>query len=137
MEELKLILDFIFVLPFAIFPLAWGFDDGYMKKHGTEHHKIKYVIFLCVGYFLYFEIGYEAILGFLLLYKPAFDTGWSYGNSKKDIFIGTTEWTDRLIRRLGLYRDGKFSIIHIIYFFAFFVGLFIIHLFTRGVLPSF
>lgn len=125
MEDFKPLLWLVFVLPFLLLPLTWGFDDGYMKKHGTEAHWPKYIIFACIAYFMlnsYSWVVFVSLFG--LVWKPAFDIGWSIGAGFNYIYIGETFFMDRWIRKLGLWdlERKKFPVITILYFFMIFIG---------------
>ena len=128
----KVLTMILFIIPFVLFPFIFGFDDGWMKKHKTEHHIAKYPLFLCLAYFVIIGFHPMVLIGWLLMYKPLFDYGWSFGNGKKKLFIGTTAWEDRVIRKLGLFKERSFSWIVPIYFFSSFMGYCLIMHYSRG-----
>ena len=132
---LNWVLGLLLTLPFAIIPYFMGYDDGYMKKHMTEKHSSKYPIYIAIAYLVIFKFNPLALIGWLIMFKPLFDYGWSKGNGQSKLYIGTTEFWDRLIRHLGLYRTNKFLWIQPIYFFMICGGyLMVYHLAARYVL---
>lgn len=122
----------IIVSPFAFFPFVFGFDDGWMKLYKTEHHIAKYPLYVLLGYFTIIDFDWLTLLGWVLIYKPLFDYGWTFGNGKRKLFIGTTEYWDKIIRKLGLFKERGFSWIIPIYFFSVTSGYFLIMHQSRG-----
>jgi len=119
-----MIYKILIILSMIIIPLLWGYDDGYMKRKGTENHRVKWLIFLCIGFLSYYPVDFIPILGWLLMFKPLFDIGWSAGAGYKYIYIGSTSWTDIILHWLGLVRleKTKFPAITFLYLILFFVG---------------
>lgn len=119
-----MIFEILLLLAVILIPLCWGFDDGYMMRVGTEHHKIKWVIYACLGWIAFCPVTLLSLVGWFMIFKPLFDIGWSIGAGYKKIVIGTTSWADRFIRWLGLVRleEKVFPAVTALYFFLIVCG---------------
>ena len=125
-EMKKALTIFAQLIPFILFPFFWGLDDGLMKLHGTEAHWPKYILFVCIAYFVLSKNNWIVLAAFFgLLWKPIFDIGWSIGRGFNYIYIGETFFMDRWIRDLGLWEleRNSFPVITILYLFMVFVGV--------------
>ena len=111
-------MELILLLSALCFALFLGYSDGYMKRKNTINHWVKIPIYLSVGVFCYYPASIMQLFGFMLLFKPLFDIGWSAGAGYKYIYVGETSITDIVIRKLGLYdiERNTFPIITLIYF---------------------
>lgn len=110
------IIDILKLIPFSIIPYMWGYDDGRMKKDGTEAHWPKWIILACLFYCIGMNYDYMVLIGFSVMWKPLFDYGWSKG-MKLPLYLGNTSWTDRLVKRIF----GKF--VPMLYMFLIFIGI--------------
>ena len=97
---LQFILDLLTILPLLILPYFFGLDDGIMKRKKTEAHWPKWIMFACFAWMIIYDYEHLTLLGWLILWKPAFDYGWSKGAGFVRLYIGKTSWTDRFIRKI-------------------------------------
>lgn len=110
------LIDILKLIPFAIIPYMWGVDDGLMKKNGTEAHWPKWIIFVCLAYIVWMDFDKMLLIGWVIVWKPLFDYGWSKGMGLP-LYLGNTSWTDRLVKRIF----GKF--VPMVYMFLIFIGV--------------
>lgn len=122
----------LFILGYVAFIFGDGFSDGtaYRLKH--ERHWTKLVpqagailMVISLADILDEMNIWLLLLAIILSKKPLFDIGWSMGAKMKGIFIGTTDWSDIIMRKLGLVyiEKNKFPIITLLYGVCIFVGL--------------
>lgn len=112
------------LLPFVLMPFFWGYDDGYMKRKGTEAHWPKFILFACIGYLAIMKADYLILLYWAIIWKPLFDTGWSIGAGYNHLLIGTTFFLDRWMHNLGLVdaENNKAPVLTMIYILITFIG---------------
>jgi hypothetical protein len=116
------------LIGYILYTFGDGFSDGRFKLLGTEAHWTKWPPRIGVALMLlavYIEPPHLLALAALIAFKPLFDIGWSMGNKRPWPFIGTTDWTDKLLHRLGLVKmeQTKMPIITFTYLALIFVGL--------------
>lgn len=134
------LFQILLLIPFAAIPFFWGMDDGLMKKNKTEAHWPKYPIFISIAYSVIYSffIGFYArnlqeglicmsalLAGWVLIWKPLFDKGWTKGRGMKGIHLGEY-WLDRLFYRIT--SNGRF--IYMLYAFMVVGGLFLMRHFN-------
>ena len=122
---LQFLLNVLVLFPFLVFPFFWGLDDGLMKRKGTEAHWPKWVMFACLGWFIFYDFEPLMLLGWAVLWKPVFDIGWAKGSGQAKYYIGSTSWTDRLVNWL-IPRE----VIPAVYSVLTFVGYFMMYHFN-------
>lgn len=95
----------VMLLPLMVFPFMWGYDDGRMKKDGTEAHWPKLPMYAIIGYLMYYGFLMESLLAigitlvfWPLYFKPLFDYGWTKGVGKRGLYIGYTSFFDKMFR---------------------------------------
>ena len=119
----------LFIIGFVAYCFGDGFSDGRFKLLGTEAHLTKWPPRIGVAMMLiavWISPPSLLILVGLISFKPLFDIGWSIGNKQKNVFyIGTTDWTDKLLHRLGLvkFEQKKVPILSFAYLALIFIGL--------------
>jgi hypothetical protein len=101
----EFLLQLVELLPLMVFPYMWGYDDGRMKKDGTEAHWPKWFLYPILGYLMYYGFMAESLLsvGITLVFwpfyfKPLFDYGWTKGSGKRGLYIGKTSVFDKMFR---------------------------------------
>lgn len=123
------------ILLLIAWPYIGGYCDGYFKRNSTVFHTAK-----LINRFAKFALLFTALNGYLDMYvfagmllieKPLFDFGYSKGAKVKniygkvyDLWIGTTDWSDRLIRKIGLFKNNKLNaVLWSIYVVLTFMGI--------------
>ncbi len=119
----------LFIIFYAAFAFFTGLKDGIKDKtQVTPHwcwHPIRISVIGMIVIAQHWHIHWLAFVG-LIAFKPIFDFAWTLGNGRKERFyIGTTDWSDKLLHRIGFVRleKTKVPIITILYSILTFVGL--------------
>lgn len=116
-------------LTIITFLIADLYKDGYWKRTGKLLYSLKWVMYLSVlmfGFFAYpYLYDWELYVSVLLLKKPISDIAYAYGYKKQWFYIGNTNWSDKIMHKLGLVRlqETKFPIIAFIYLLMIFIGV--------------
>jgi len=119
----------LFIIGFICYCFGDGFSDGRFKLLGTEAHLTKWPPRIGVGLMMiavWISPPSLLVLIGLIAFKPLFDIGWAVGNKQKNVFyIGTTDWTDKLLRRIGFVKleQKKVPILSFAYLVLIFIGL--------------
>jgi hypothetical protein len=119
----------LFIIGFVAYCFGDGFSDGRFKLLNTEAHWTKWPPRIGVAIMLmsvWLTPPSLLLLVGLIAFKPLFDIGWGVGNKQKNVFyIGTTDWTDRLLHKWGLVKleQTKVPIISFAYLVLIFIGL--------------
>jgi len=107
----------ISILAFSVWFL-YGLSDGNAIKFKTINHNIAFVVkvvFMAVVYMAIDGIIHDYTFYSICLFMgPSFNIGYALGRRDYDnsgrlkwLGIGTTAWTDKKIRQIGLYKDDK------------------------------
>lgn len=123
----------LFIICYLLWVVGDGYSDGIFKKLGTERHWTKWPPRIgIIGMILIASAlnpSYLILIGIILAFKPLFDIGWSLGRfNTYEPFIGDSDWTDKIIRKLKLDKLEKniFPILTFIYFICIVMGLLLI-----------
>ncbi len=129
-------LSWLLIPLFAVFIGLDILCNLYWKKHNVLKYWYKYLMYLMMFGISYLSLSH--IEGFftswtlyvavLLTKKPLSDIFYSMGYRSKGLYIGKENITDKIIRKIGLYKlekESKFPVLSFLYFWMIVGGFFI------------